>query len=344
LFVILVNPAICFATDYPDTPVPKNVCEQVVKLYEDASEKMKLCSPAYASAPSRKSEPSHRLFNQAGSAYALAPSQKPELMICYQLPTDCLKEIQAYDPNGLMMHVRASSMRLVGVVNCFLTHKEYEHSLVKQTHSALTREAAVERAKEYLKIFKIEVPPDYKLLEADFGGDRPGRWHVLWRRFSGPYPWDGRSLNWECVFVDFYEKEGLVVVSANGCNCPAPRSLKVKVSKEEAIAKATRYLNRTWYNRVDGCVGKTVVTEVGTCELLVSAPRLGVLAEGDRQSDGQPPRETRLCWKTQLGTLSTSDYKNKKGPGSKHGAEVLVWIDAETGKVMREEVQISFPQ
>ena len=319
LLAIFVNPAISFSNDYLDTPISKKMREQLVKLYEDASEKMKLCSPAYAP----------------------APSQRPELWMRFILPTDQPKVIAVSGIDGVhvYMHVRASSMRWVGIVNSFLCN-EYKPPSGWQKTPTLTREAAVERAKEYLKVFKIEVPQDYKLTKTDFGGGGTGCWRVLWCRFSGQYPWDDESLGSETVFVDFYEKEGLSNLSAGSCNCPAPRSLKVKISKEEAIAKATRYLNRTWYDHLYKVMGQTVVTSVGTCELRVSAPRLGAPAEGDKLSEGQPPRETRLCWKTDLGTMSTVGYKNKNST-NKHAGEVVVWIDAETGAVMRSELLFS---
>ena len=311
-----VSPAISFADSHPNTPVPPKVREQVVKIYEEASEKMKLCSPVYAS----------------------APRPKPELDVRFSLPTDLPKEIDAYDPNGLYMRVRASSLRLVSVVNCLLDPTKKPPSGWQEIPT-LTREAAIERAKEYLKILKVEVPPEYKLTEASFGDlGLQGCWRVLWRRYSGPYPWDDDSRLWEYVFVDFYEKEGLEVVSAHGCNCPAPRSLKVKVSKEEAIAKATRYMTRPWYDRRSRVEAKSVVKSVDSCELRVSAPRWGARAERavmEAMSEGQAPRETRLCWKTDLTLTTIWDYKGKKPVNEDRGYSYFVWIDAETGAVMR---------
>ncbi len=316
LLAIAVNPTICFSGGIFNTPVPPKVCEQVEKIYQEASEKMKLCSPVYAAAPHPKSG----------------------LQVNYSLPTDLPKEIEVYDPKGLCLCVRASSLRVLCVGNC-LVGSTKEPPSGWQKIPTLTREAAIERAKGYLKVFNMDVPPDYKLTVTNFGDDGgPGCWRVLWRRFSGPYPWDDASLQWECVFVDFYEKEGLSTVSAHGCNCSAPRSLKVRISKEEAIAKAIRYMTRPWYDRRWRVEAKGVVKSVVSCELMVSAPRAGARAEREvmeAMSEGQAPRETRLCWKTDLTVGTLWDYKGKKPQTEDRAYEYLVLIDAETGAVMR---------
>jgi hypothetical protein len=251
----------------------------------------------------------------------------------------------------LHMEVRASSLRLVGIVNSFV-HWKYKRPSSDQTTPTLTREAAIERAKEYLKVFKMDVPPDYKLQTVKSDGSH---WTVRWNRFSGQYLWDftdadmaGGSANSEAVFIEFYEKEGLDWLSCHGC-CPAPRSLKIKVSKEDAIAKATRYLNQhhTWYEGSRRVDYNGVVTIVHSCDLRVSVPHWGALAE-QAALQGLAPRETRLCWRIHLGMMTTRDcmdYKeNKRKWKERIAFHVEVWVDAETGKVMRSEDLVALPQ
>ena len=322
VFAVLLPPAICFSTKFLDTPVPETVRKQTIKMYDEASECMKLCSPAYASAP------------------------RPEqgLSIRFVLEDDQPKEIEAYRSGDMMLRVRANSMRWTSIVNAFLRNK-YKPPTGWQPKPALTREAAIERAKEYLKIFKVYVPPNYRLEEVKFSTGPEGRsdWLVVWSRVSGQYLWDtADSLNTETVFVAFCEKEGLEVLSAQGCNCPEPKRLEVKISKEDAIAKATRCIPLLQQSEIyRSCrEGGFVVKSVKSCELRVVAPnwwldpKRAVLFR-----EGQVTPETRLCWRITFETMdSKQEERRRKGElGPKESLvapEMTLCIDAATGEAV----------
>ena len=324
-----LSSAVCFSNERPDTPIPETVREQMVKMYEAASECMKQCSPAYAA----------------------IPHTRPGLMMNYILPFDRPKAIEVDRTDDIYMQVGASSMRWESVVNSFVCWK-YKPPSGWQKSPALTRDEAIQRAKEYLKIFKVDVPPDYKLEEPEFGNNGGGGklgtscWQVLWSRVNGQYSWDGSTLGMESVFVDFYEKEGLTNLADCRCNCPAPKSLEVKITKEEAIAKATQCVplvqrNPSYRSSMrDGFVAKSVKS----CELLVSAPNWWFDPKRCTfMSVGKAPTETRLCWKIKMATMDSKQEERRRkgelGPqDSLIAPQMTIYIDAATGEAVRADV------
>ena len=324
---IALSSAIGLSDETPDAPIPETVRDQIFKMYDAASECMKRCSPAYAS----------------------VRHEKNHLMMHFDLPLGRPKIIEVFSINDdILMHVRASSMRWVTVVNCFV-QGEYKPPSGWQTTRTLTREAAIERAKEYLKVFKIDVPADYKLAEANFGEGPEGHscWRILWCRCSGQYFWDcDNSLGSETVMVSFYEKEGLAGWSSHGCNCPAPKRLEVRITKEEAIAKATRCVPLVQRSKVyhssmrDGFVAKSVKS----CELRVSAPNWWFDPKRcTYMSVGQARTETRLCWKIKLETMDSKQEERRRkgqlGPqDSLIAPEMTIYIDAATGEAVGADV------
>ena len=323
-----MSSAICRSDEMLDTPIPQTVGEQVVKMYEAASECMKQCSPAYAS----------------------VTHPRPVFRMSYVLPFYSPKAIDLICIRDIFMRVEAGSMRWESVVNSFVRW-EYKPPSGWQNTPALTRDAAVERAKEYLKIFKVDVPPDYKLEEPNFGDSGGGAqgtscWRVLWLRFSGQYPWDGSTLGMETVLVEFYEKEGLVNLADCRCNCPEPKRLEVKITKEEAIAKATRCVPLVQRNPVYSSfmLGGFVAKSVKSCELLVSAPNWWF---GPKRctymSVGKAPTETRLCWKIKILTMDSKQEERRRkgelGPqDSLIAPQMTIYIDAATGEAVGADV------
>ena len=234
-------------------------------------------------------------------------------------------------------------MRLEGI--CYLNWK-YKPPSGWQRTPALTRDAAIERAKEYLRIFKIDVPANYKLTMANFESGEHC-WRVCWGRFSGQYLWEWeRSLQSETVFVDFYEKEGLAGLSSCRCNCPEPKRLEVKISKEEAVAKATQCVplvqrNPSYRSTLrDGFVAKSVKS----CELLVAAPNWWFDPKRCTfMSVGQAPTETRLCWKIEILTMDSKQEERRQkgqiGPqDSLIAPQMTIYIDAATGEAVGADV------
>ena len=241
-------------------------------------------------------------------------------------------------------------MQWVYVMNSLVFGEFYYRSQCKvknpparQKSPTLTRQVAIERAKNYLRIFKIDVPPNYKLHDVEFNRNWISCWDVSWWRYSGKYPWDcygGGTAVSENVDVGFHEKDGLLLVRSRGC-CPEPKSLEVKISKAEAIAKATRcvpLLQKTPIYRSalrDGFVVKKVLW----CELMVSVPNWWLDPERAVDDPQGPPSETRLCWKVEFETKdSKEDERRRKGelgPDMSLAApEMTIYIDAATGEAV----------
>ena len=321
VFAISLSSAICFSIERLQEPVPKTVQDKVLQMYGAADECMRLCSPVYP--PSM--------------------GQNPKLRVFFILPDASPKQIFVAGPD-LSIKVRASTLRQVGVGNEFLCH-DYKPPSGWQKQPTLTREAAFERAKDYLKIFKIEVPSNYRPAEAIFldGGKGNYYWWIVWSRYSGQYLWDSEdTLCSETVVVQFYEREGLASLYAEGCDCPAPKRLDVKISKEEAIEKATQsipLLQKTPIYlscRRDGFVAKSVKS----CELLVSAPNWWFDPKRNTyMQSGVVPKETRLCWKIEFETKDSKEGERRRkgelGPTQSLAApKMTIYIDAATGEAV----------
>ena len=320
VLALSLSSAICFSIERLQEPVPKTVQEKVAKMYDAASECMKHCSPIYPP----------------------ALHQDPKLRTFFVLPDASPKKIHVAGPD-LSIMVRASSLSLVGVVNGYLC-RHYTPPMGWQKKATLTREAAFERAKDYLKIFKIEVPSDYRPAEASFhdSGEGDCYWWIVWSRCCGQYLWDISTLDSETVVVQFYEKEGLARLYNESCNCPAPKRLDVKISKEEAIEKATQcipLLQRTPIYlscRRDGFIAKSVIS----CELLVSAPNWWFDPKrATYLQSGVVPKETRLCWKVMFETMDSKQEERRRkgelGPTESLAApKMTIYIDAATGEAV----------
>lgn len=326
LAAILAPLAACFSDDVLFTPVPQATREEMAKIYDAAIERIKRCSPGLAPVAKKHQELDIRFIQ---------PDWTPKVIAV--LDVDCF------------VKVWASSMRWVSVVNGPVFNKyggtsAMTNSPGAQTIPTLSREAAIQRAKEYLRVFRIDVPPDYKPDVVDFNEWFRFGWHICWHRFSGQYSWDcydaASSTSSESVDVKFHEKDGLACLGSDAC-CPAPKRLVVKISREEAIAKATRCVpllqHSLFYRerRLDGFVVKSV----RSCELRVSAPdwwfdpkRAVFIRHG-------PPPETRLCWKIWFETMDSKlEERRRKGQlGLTEylmSPEMFIYIDAETGEAV----------
>ena len=297
--------------------------EELVKMYQVASEKLKRCSPFYAAAAT-------------SSVAKLEIRSIPGFFGPPHIGID----------GDLLLQVRADSHRFKSVVNRFLSHK-YDSLEAKrhpptdlQTTPALDSAAAIERAKEYLKVFEMPLPPTSVQPDAKFNGTHKSCWTIRWRRFSGQYVWDWEygsgTTPSETMWVNFHEKEGLEGLGSGFC-CPEPKSLEVKLSKEEAIAKAEKcvplvqrtpvYLAR----RMDGFVVKTVLS----CELKVAAPNWLLDPKRATWIRNSVPNETRLCWIVQFTTRDTKEHKDAEGKIHTLMAPIItIYLDAATGEVV----------
>jgi len=295
--------------------IPAETQDRLGALYKLAAENMKVCSPLFATA-ANASVPSLRskVIRQAG---------KPKMFGIH---------------GDLLLEVWADSLRFVGVVNKALFQKLQE-ATTQQSVPTIELGAAVERARGYCEAFKVQVPSDFKLTDVQFNTSEKSCWKVRWRRFVGQYVWDDHEES-ESVVVVFHEKDGLLTLGNDSCQ-PAPKSVDVKLSSEQAINKASKYVSllqrSPFYLRARQ--GGFVATAVKACELRVAVPNW--LLDPNRAAlhrDG-PPVETRLCWIVRFETIDAIEQrrnlKNSDGkPITFLAPAISIYLDAATGEVV----------
>lgn len=234
------------------------------------------------------------------------------------------------------MCVQTDSMRTIRVSNSIMFDK-YDSYKAQQSRTkieqkkattTLNRDAAIERAKKYLKVFHWEVPTDFKLSKVEFDKWFISRWQVTWKRFSGQYEWDELSARAQCVSVVFHEVDGLDAIFRESC-FPPPKQTQVRLTKDQAISKAAPYVEIAQHT---AAVSGYVATKVKSCVLRVAAPEYKLrLPEKELYPEIGVPKETRLCW---VVTFYIENPKTKNDayqiilPGIP-----VIYIDAATGDV-----------
>jgi hypothetical protein len=211
-----------------------------------------------------------------------------------------------------------------------LPRKQFQYRYYPQK---LTPAEAVARAREYLAAFGFPIPKGFELHQADFGTRTLGMWNIAWHPIIGGHELDKFNESWVPeVVVAFDETEGLI--SAGWADMPpTPANLTVKVTREEAMLKASRVaplvFETPYYKRTR--VGGFVVASIFECNLRIAAPNY--LLDPARAVWGRrsPPKETRLCWVVRLRTK----------PGSRELEEqalmppdIVIYIDALTGETV----------
>jgi hypothetical protein len=318
--LLLTDAGILAATQ--DEKVPAETREQLVKLYDAVAENMKRCSPLFAAKATN---------GVVGLEVEVRKGHFP-------------REPKAFEIWGdLHVQVRMDSMHVIHVVNRILSEQLYEKKKMQHV-STLTRDAAIERAREYLKEFKWEVPPDFKVGDVKYNKHR-GSWVIRWHRFTAQYDWDEfASESPESMVVEFQETDGLVFIVCHSC-FPPPKSLEVKVTKEQAIAKAWKYVEIAQHLAM---VSGYVATKLKSCELRVAAPQCRLDSKGTGLvEECTVPRETRLCWVVTIYIKDSKKeehaFKDDKGnrfylclPGIP-----VIYVDAATGAVLGFELDCS---
>jgi hypothetical protein len=315
---VLLVFAVTFASAQ-EGKIPKQLQEELTKLYQQAAEYMRRSSPLFAE-KATNSNANFRIRSFQGTG-------KPRSLEMFR------------DLNrDLYMEVWADSLRVIRVNNQAMSNKynsreARNHPPEEQKTPSLTETEAIERAKNYMRVFGMEVPPCFRLKGAKFNyAGFTFRWSVSWGRFSGQYPWDGEYMPSDHACVVFHEKYGLSSI-ANVCCCPEPKTLNVKLSKEQAITKAEKcvpLVQRTSFYRsrlLDGFVSKAI----RSCELKVAAPNWLLDPKRAVWIRKGPPEETRLCWVVQFETV---DVKAQERKGSLYSPSIVIYIDAATGETV----------
>jgi len=196
-------------------------------------------------------------------------------------------------------------------------------------------EKVIARAKEYLKAVDMELPEHMVLTSVQYNSvDRPLCWWVIWKPFFGGNPPDDFLEPIEQhMDVAFHETLGLLSVVTT-CDWPVPKSVEVKISREDAIILASKVaslvMKTPYYQqaRVPGFVIKSVKEanlKVAPPNWLLD-PKRAIWIPGYH-----PPTETRFCWIVIFGTMDTVERDHDFKPIA---PDILVYVDAVTGEVV----------
>jgi len=239
----------------------------------------------------------------------------------------------------LSIFVNSDSFEIHVIANSALDNYLTEHKDQRQVGPALTVEQALGVAKAYMDKLGAKVPSDCKLGEISFGSPFRSAWKVSWKRFAQNYPYDEFMAPYiESVGVIFHEHLGLIAYSTR-ITTPAPKSLDVKVSREEAIVKASKVaplVMRTPFfkQRRDP---EYIVSGLKEATLKVAVPNWLLDPKRAEYFRDKPPAETRLCW---VITFDTMDIKAAERSPDRAGkplvppAIILIYIDAATGEAV----------
>ena len=196
----------------------------------------------------------------------------------------------------------------------------------------LTFTSAVAKARDYLALFGIEIPSEYRLSLVDFGRKVPERWIVEWTTYPKGIAFDDFIVSAPCISVCFDETQGLESFDRT-FEAPPPNAAKIKVTREEAVRKAlavAQFVEKSPHylrHREPGfvpCAIREVKLAVAVPNWLLDPKRAIWLRD-------KPPEETRLCWLVQILTRAgTEDLaKRRLLP-----PQVTIMIDAATGETV----------
>jgi hypothetical protein len=201
---------------------------------------------------------------------------------------------------------------------------------VKETCPSLSIDEAAVRAKHYLSVIGIKLPEELKLMSVLYD---KGFWNVFWASDINGYAYDDFFDRPPAASVLFHEKFGFVVFSRKK-TWPLPKSLKVVVSREEAIIKASKAVPLVMKTphylqaRLPGFKAK----EVKSAELLISVPNWLLDPERAIWLPQSPPKETRLCWVIRFTTVDAIPVRPRNFKPIP--PDILIYIDADTGDIV----------
>jgi hypothetical protein len=130
------------------------------------------------------------------------------------------------------------------------------------------------------------------------------------------------------------------MAAATSVFTPAPKSLEVSVTREDAVRKAMeavpKVMETPFYQqtRADGFVAD----KVKSCELKVAIPNWLLDPKRAEWITEKLPEETRLCWVVRISTVDAKAADRPKRKDGKVGElmrpDILVYIDAASGEIV----------
>lgn len=202
-----------------------------------------------------------------------------------------------------------------------------------QNIPAMSISEALSQAKRYLADLEIVLPTNCVVRKVSFNDNYRSNWEVRWvLTDGGGYLYDEFSpIEDQTIVIVFHEKYGFCGYGSDIC-FPPPRSTEVKVSKEDALLKASKVASlvmQTPFYRSARASGFKV-TGVESAELRIAAPNWLLDPARAIWIREKPPEETRLCWVVRFKTTDTVD----RGKMKLTAVEILVYVDAATGEVV----------
>ena len=208
-----------------------------------------------------------------------------------------------------------------------LIERSHYHDLLPM---ALTPGGAVARAQDYLVLFGMEIPTNYRLVQVAFGKRVSSRWNVEWESYHEGIPFKDFIVSTPTIAACFHETKGFVSLERTS-EAPPSRPGEIQVTRDEAIIKAmsvAQFVEKSPHylrHREPGfvpCAIREVKLAVAVPNWLLDPKRAIWLRD-------KPPEETRICWLVQILTRAgTEDLaKRRLLP-----PQVTIMIDAKTGE------------
>lgn len=226
---------------------------------------------------------------------------------------------QFEEKSGQLLRVRNIALENYAMTNA-----------VKDACPVLSIEEAVSKAKHYMGVIGVNLPSEMKLKKVTFSSSS---WNVFWSSEVNRYEFDNFFDTPPCASVFFHESFGFIVFSVT-LPWPQPKAMKVCVSREEAILKASKavplVLKTPHYlqARLPGFKAK----EVKSAELLISIPNWLLDPERANWLPQSSPRETRLCWVIRFTTADAIPMRPRNFKPTP--PDILIYIDSETGEIV----------
>ncbi|MCL1922179.1 MAG: hypothetical protein FWG50_14090 [Kiritimatiellaeota bacterium] len=214
---------------------------------------------------------------------------------------------------------------------------DYVNTNAVQHVPGLSMAEAVEKAKHYLNLIGVPLATNMVLKGCIFNDSHYRHsWSIGWEPTAGGYPYDTVMEPYvQYVGVIFHEQYGFLKFSMHDY-WPSPESTEVRVTREEALAKAEAAAPLVF--RSDMFLARNVHSnyKVRTVEEIALRVYLPNWAHDPKRAiwgRDAPPSESRLCWMIHFITVDTQTGKTGD-PIRGNPQYVWIYVDAATGEVV----------
>lgn len=213
---------------------------------------------------------------------------------------------------------------------------DYVNTNAVQKVPSSTMTEAVREAKRYLEIIGVPLSTNMVLTSCIFDDAYyKNSWTITWEPTAGRYTYDTVMEPYVQFFsVIFNEKFGFLRFHAENY-WPPPKSTEVRITREEALAKAERAAPLVFKTPMFLARNSHSNYKLRTLEeitLRVYLPNWALDPKRAVWIRDSPPTETRLCWMVHFVTVDV-----KTGKTGEHGNNpqfVWIYVDAATGEIV----------